>query len=207
MKIVDVPLTPVGVALFTIGVIVKTGRLTKLFLSVISEITEIKDMVQLITLTLIRAPLARCFDLARSVEVHLQGNVHFGEQAMAEGGITSGLVGLGQSVTWRARHFGVSQRLTSEITAFEPPGYFQDTMRRGAFRSMQHDHYFRAISPYETEMRDVFRFSAPIPVFGRLAEWLVLTRYMRTLLTERNAVVKQVAESNEWRKYLKEEQI
>src|SRR5215510_5525627 len=62
-------------------------------------------MITLKEVTLIRAPIARCFDLARSVEEHLAGNVHWGEAAVAEGGITSGLVGLGQSVTWRAKHF------------------------------------------------------------------------------------------------------
>ena len=56
-------------------------------------------MVTLRELTVIRAPIARCFDLARSVEAHLAGNVHWGEEAVAEGGINSGLVDLGQRVT------------------------------------------------------------------------------------------------------------
>ena len=159
-------------------------------------------MVQLVTATCIHAPIQRCFDLARSVEVHLKGNIHFGEQAVAEGGVTSGLIGLGQRVTWRARHFGVRQRLTSEITAFDRPHYFQDTMLRGAFRKMQHDHYFESMSPQEICMRDVFRFAAPFPVLGRIAEMLVLRRYMLALLNERNAAIKQVAESEEWRQYL-----
>ncbi len=159
-------------------------------------------MTEILTTTIIRAPIQRCFDLARSVEVHLKGNLHFGEEAVALGGVTSGLVGLGDRVTWRARHFAVRQRLTSEITAFERPDYFQDTMRRGAFKSMQHDHYFRVISSQETEMKDSFRFAAPIPLLGPLVESLLLRRYMTALLRERNAIVKQVAESGEWRQYL-----
>ena len=151
-------------------------------------------------------PEKALLDLARSVEVHLKGNIHFAEQAAAEGGVTSGLMGLGQRVTWRARHFGIRQRLTSEITAFESPDYFQDTMRRGAFRQMQHDHYFREGANGGTEMTDVFRFAAPLGVLGRLAEWFVLRRYMSALLAERNAVVKQVAESDEWRQYLAAEE-
>jgi hypothetical protein len=78
-------------------------------------------MVRIEELTTIDAPIERCFDLARSVEVHLAGNVHCGEQAVATAGVTSGLIGLGQRVTWRAKHFGVWQNLTSEITAMEPP--------------------------------------------------------------------------------------
>ncbi|MCU1226976.1 MAG: hypothetical protein JWQ42_5069 [Edaphobacter sp.] len=135
-------------------------------------------MVRLEEATVICAPIRRCFDLARSVEVHLAGNVHWGEEAEALGGVTSGLVGLGERVTWRARHFGVRQRLTSEITVMDAPRYFQDTMVRGAFRFMQHDHFFRPLEDGSTEMKDVFCFAAPIPVLGRVAEALVLQRYM-----------------------------
>jgi len=167
-------------------------------------------MIALEETTPIAAPIARCFDLARSVEVHLAGNTHFGEQAVAlaaaPAGAVTGLLARGDTVTWRDRHFYIRQRLTSRITAFEPPLYFQDTMLRGAFHSMQHDHYFRALADGSTEMRDVFRFSAPIPLLGRLAETLVLGRYMRALLHERNAVIQQIAESpTAWQQYLLDE--
>jgi ligand-binding SRPBCC domain-containing protein len=158
-------------------------------------------MVTLKEVTVIRAPIARCFDLARSVEAHLAGNVHYGEAAVAEG-CTSGLVDIGQRVTWRAKHFAIRQRLTSEITAMDRPVYFQDTMIEGPFHSMQHDHVFRTLSPDMTEMEDVFRFAAPLPLLGRLAEILVLRRYMQGLLRERNAVLKEIAESTEWQRLL-----
>ena len=158
-------------------------------------------MVTLEELTIIRAPMDRCFDLARSVEVHLAGNIHCGEAAVASAGITSGLVGLGQRVTWRAKHFGVWHQLTSEITAMDRPRYFQDTMIRGPFRAMQHDHFFRPLSSEETEMRDAFRFAAPLPVLGTLVEIAVLRRYMRALLRERNAVLKNIAESPDYTGY------
>ena len=159
-------------------------------------------MVTLEELTVIRAPIERCFDLARSVEVHLAGNVHCGETAVALAGVTSGLVGMSQRVTWRAKHFGVWQHLTSEITAMQPPVYFQDAMVQGAFRFMRHDHLFRSLPSSQTEMKDVFCFAAPLPVLGRLAEIVLLRRYMRALLHERNAVLKQIAESSDWQTYL-----
>jgi ligand-binding SRPBCC domain-containing protein len=84
----------------------------------------------------------------------------------------------------------------------DAPRYFQDTMVSGAFQSMQHDHFFRTLEDGRTEMRDVFRFAAPLGVLGRMAEGLVLRRYMAALLHERNIVVKQVAESEDWRRYL-----
>jgi ligand-binding SRPBCC domain-containing protein len=159
-------------------------------------------MIQLEETTRIEAPIERCFDLARSVEVHLAGNIHFGEQALATAGATSGLLGPGDHVTWRAKHFGVWHTLTSTITEMEEPAYFNDSMVKGPFRSMSHDHYFKSLESGDTEMTDVFLFAAPLPILGRLAETLVLRRYMQALLRERNAVIKQIAESCEWQTYL-----
>lgn len=107
-------------------------------------------------------------------------------------------------MTWRAKHFAIRQRLTSKITAMDRPVYFQDTMIEGPFLSMQHDHVFRTVSPDMTEMEDVFRFAAPLPVIGRLAEMFALRRYMRSLLRERSAVLKEIAESEEWPRFLPE---
>jgi hypothetical protein len=159
-------------------------------------------MIRLEEITIIDAPIERCFDLARSVEVHLVANIHSGEQALALGGITSGLPELSQEVTWCARHFGVWQNLTSKFTAMQPSTYFQTTMVKGIFRSMQADHYFRTLPSGATEMKDLFRVEAPILILGPLTEILFLRRYMLALLLERNAVIKQIAESNDWQRYL-----
>ncbi|WP_419805678.1 SRPBCC family protein [Terriglobus sp.] len=149
---------------------------------------------------MIDAPIERCFDLSRSIEVHLLGTEQTGEQAV--GGVTSGLIELGEFVRWRAKHFGVTQHLASRITAYDRPAYFQDTMVEGAFRSMQHDHFFKALAPDRTEMTDRFVLAAPLPVLGLIAEKLVLRRYMRNLLTHRNELLKQVAEADQWKSFL-----
>src|SRR5437667_314449 len=60
-------------------------------------------MVALTEITRIQAPQQRCFDLARSVEVHLAGNVHWGESAIALPGAPK-LLALRDQVTWRAKH-------------------------------------------------------------------------------------------------------
>ena len=157
-------------------------------------------MVELNLCTVIEAPIERCFDLARSIDVHLLGTEQTGEQAVA--GVTTGLVGPGDFVRWRARHLGVRQHLSSRITAFHRPTYFQDTMIEGAFRSMQHDHVFGALAAHRTEMTDRFVFAAPLPLLGLIAERLVLERYMRNFLTRRNLILKQLAESDQWTKFL-----
>lgn len=159
-------------------------------------------MTTLVERTKIAAPIERCFDLARSVEVHLAGNVHWGEAAVATGGVSSGLLEFGDAVTWQARHFGIRQKLTSKITAMNRPTFFHDAMLSGAFRCMHHDHFFRPLSPGGTEMIDIFTFSAPFGWLGKIAELFVLRRYMASLLRERNAALRQIAESTAWRNYL-----
>jgi ligand-binding SRPBCC domain-containing protein len=141
--------------------------------------------------TWIRAPLERCFDAARDIDVHMVSMTNTNEKAIA--GRTSGLIELGETVTWRARHFGITQALTSRITAFDRPHYFQDTMERGAFKSFRHDHVFTP-DGNGTNMRDLLVFAAPLGVLGLLAEALVLQRYLERLLVGRAAVIKEAAE-------------
>jgi ligand-binding SRPBCC domain-containing protein len=148
----------------------------------------------------IAAPIQRCFDLSRSIEVHLLSTKQSGEQAVE--GVTTGLIGPNELVRWRAKHLGVRQHLTIKITAFDSPNYFQDTMIEGAFKFMQHDHFFLAISETQTEMRDRFTFAAPIPVLGQIAEWLFLRGYMDRFLKHRNEILKLVAESDRWPNFL-----
>jgi ligand-binding SRPBCC domain-containing protein len=159
-------------------------------------------MITLNELTHIHAPVNRVFDLSRSIDVHLISTSKTGEMTIPTSGMATGVMGLGDVVTWQARHFGVRQRLTSKITQFDRPHAFQDTMLRGAFAHMQHDHFFRELRDGGTEMRDIFRFAAPIPILGPIAEHLVLARYMRSFLRERNAILKQVAESDSWQQFL-----
>jgi ligand-binding SRPBCC domain-containing protein len=149
--------------------------------------------------TVIHAPRERVFDLARSIDAHQDTTVATGERAVA--GVTSGLLGPDEEVTWQARHFGVLQRLRVKMTRFDRPAHFQDVMIEGAFRSMAHDHFFEE-QDGQTVMRDRFEFVAPLGFLGRFAEAVFLTRYMRRFLQERNAILKQAAESEAWRKYL-----
>jgi hypothetical protein len=159
-------------------------------------------MIRFEEITLIDAPIDRVFDLSRSIEVHLLANVHENEQALAVGGLTTGLVGLNEQVTWRAKHFGLWHDLTSKATVVEPPTYLQVTMVKGIFRSMQADHLFRSLPSGATELRDIFAIAAPLPILGPIAEALFLRRYMIRLNRERNAVIKQLAESDDWQRYL-----
>jgi ligand-binding SRPBCC domain-containing protein len=149
--------------------------------------------------TVIRAPKERVFDLARSIDAHQDSTGGTRERAIA--GVTKGLIGMGDQVTWEARHFGVRQRLTVRITRFDRPNHFQDAMISGAFKRMVHDHDFEE-HPAGTLMRDRFEFTSPLRMLGRMADRLFLTAYMRRFIARRNEVLKRLAESAEWRRYL-----
>lgn len=143
--------------------------------------------------TIIHAPTEIVFDLARDVEAHTASTSQTGERAIA--GRTSGLLELGESVTWEARHLGIRQRLTVQITAMSRPHFFEDRMLQGIFSSMSHRHDFiRSQDGASTLMEDSFTFLAPLGVIGRLADKLFLTAYMTRFLIQRNTHLKQMAE-------------
>jgi ligand-binding SRPBCC domain-containing protein len=149
--------------------------------------------------TIINAPIERCFDLARSIDLHKLSTEGTDEEAIA--GVTSGLIGKDEEVTWRAIHFGIRQTLSSRITEFEHPYHFRDEMIKGAFKTIKHDHLFRR-SGGNTVMKDKFYFETPGWILGTLFNSLVLTSYLRSLLTKRNQMIKRIAESSDWQKIL-----
>lgn len=158
-------------------------------------------MPRIVLKTEIKADTKLVFDLSRSIDLHKISTEQTNEEAIA--GKTSGLIGMNESVTWRAKHFGMFQELTSKITEFEKPNYFVDEMQEGAFKEFKHEHHFAELNG-GTLMTDVFEYQSPFGFLGKLADRLFLKKYMTQLLKERNRVVKEFAESNKWKKILTE---
>ena len=150
--------------------------------------------------TKINAPVEIVFDLSRSIDLHTKSTAKSNEKAIA--GRTSGLINLGETVTWRAKHLGVRQTLTSKITAFDRPNHFRDSMQRGIFKRIDHDHFFEEIEAGKTLMRDCFDYDAPLRILGKVADHLFLESYMRRFLIERNRMIKEIAESERWREFI-----
>lgn len=150
--------------------------------------------------TKIKAPKEVCFDLSRSIDLHQVSMDHTNEKAIA--GRITGLIEMGEEVTWEAVHFGVKQRLTSKITQFDFPHSFRDEMVKGAFKSFTHDHIFLEENGV-TEMQDIFDFESPLGWLGDIFNYLILEKYMTTLLQRRNQVIKEIAESGKWKEILK----
>lgn len=137
------------------------------------------------------------FDLARDIDAHVASAKGTDEHPVEGKGKTSGLMEVGDEVTWRARHLGITQELTSRITIFDRPRHFRDSMVCGAFARFDHDHFFDEDRAGATIARDVFDFAAPLGPLGRIAEALFLERYMRRFLEVRMDVLKQLAERGE----------
>jgi ligand-binding SRPBCC domain-containing protein len=141
--------------------------------------------------TYINSDIKTCFDLARNIDFHQESLKHSNEKAIE--GKASGLITLGESVTWEATHFGIKQQLTSKIAAFDAPNYFVDEMVSGAFKSFKHEHIFKT-EDNQTLMIDKFYFESPFGIFGKLANKIFLKNYMIKLLTTRNSLLKEKAE-------------
>jgi ligand-binding SRPBCC domain-containing protein len=153
---------------------------------------NIEPMASIRVETLIKAPIDRCFDLARSVEDHVASTAKTNERVVS--GKMEGLFELGDSVTWEARHFGLRLRQGSTITRSEPPHVFVDEGTTGPLGNFRHVHQF--VSEHgATLMVDTFEYELPARMGGRLADRLVVERHMRRLLTDRAAYLKQQAEA------------
>ena len=150
--------------------------------------------------TNIHAPIRRCFDFARSLDLHMISTASTHEKAV--GGRLSGLIEVGETVTWRAKHLGVYQHLTVVITAMDAPYSFTDKMVSGAFKKMEHQHLFEEKNGI-TLMTDTFYFESPFGPVGKAFNQFYLTNYMRRFLIERNLLIKSAAEGCDYDNLIK----
>jgi ligand-binding SRPBCC domain-containing protein len=141
--------------------------------------------------TFIAADQLTCFNISRSIDIHIQSMEAAREQAIA--GRMSGLIELNETVTWKAKHFGTWWKMTVKITSMNPPDSFTDEMISGPFAHMRHTHRFIS-QGNGTLMIDEFNFASPLGILGKLADHLFVLKYMIQLLTERNRHIKKACE-------------
>lgn len=133
-----------------------------------------------------------CFDLSRSIDLHLESMVASGERAVD--GVISGLICAGERVTWEARHFGVRWRVTSRITDFDPPRRFVDEMEEGGpFALFRHEHLFEPRGD-TTRMTDLIEFRTRCGPLASAAD-VAAGAYLRRLMRIRNATIRSRAET------------
>ncbi len=156
-------------------------------------------MGRIILQTRINSTPEICFDLSTSIDLHKISTKETLEEAIA--GRTSGLIKSGETVTWRARHFGFWFTLTSKVIRYERPSIFADEMIEGPFKKMHHTHEFMEDGS-DTLLKDTFVFCSPLGILGKIADTLILDEYLRRFLTKRNELIKEYAESGKWKQIM-----
>jgi ligand-binding SRPBCC domain-containing protein len=146
----------------------------------------------------INAPIERCFLLSTSVE--LVGRT-LGMKPIE--GKTSGTIDADDRLVWAGWKFGFPQMHESLITQYNRPVFFQDTMGRGRFKRYQHDHQLVEIDG-RTLLNDKLRFNMPFGWPGKMVGRYVVLPYMCRMLRQRMLLLRHLAESEEWRRYLPE---
>lgn len=141
--------------------------------------------------TTIKAPKKIVFDASRDIDIHQKSASKTSEKAIA--GITSGLINLNETVTWRGKHFGFYLTHKSRITAMNFCNYFVDEMEKGKFKTFKHEHFFEEQNGI-TIMKDKLQYETPFGIFGELFDILFLEKHLTQFLLERNKTLKEVSE-------------
>ena len=134
--------------------------------------------------TRVHASAEEAFSLSLSVEFHLESFAESGERIV--GGLKSGELGLHDTVTWQARHFGIWWTMSSVISEYDRPRYFVDQQLKGPFKFFCHEHHFES-SVDGCTIRDVVQLDAPFGPLGAIVQKLILNRYVEDLIDLRNA--------------------
>ena len=144
--------------------------------------------------TKINAPIQTVFDLSRNIDVHQLSAEKTAEKAVA--GVTSGLIGFNETVTWKGRHFGLILTHKSRISAFDMPNYFVDEMEKGHFKSFRHEHFFESENG-TVIMKDKLQYETPFGFFGKLFDLFLLKKHLTQFLLKRNECLKALSESQQ----------
>ena len=144
--------------------------------------------------TKIKAPIKIIFDLSRNIDVHKLSTAKSNETAID--GVTSGLINVNETVTWRGKHFGFYLTHKSIIPAMNPYDYFVDEMVEGKFKSFKHEHSFIDGNGF-VMMIDKIQYQTPYGIFGKLFDVLILKKHLTNFISERNKILKELAENHQ----------
>lgn len=142
--------------------------------------------------TIIKASQQIVFDASRNIDIHQQSAASSKEKAID--GVTSGLINLNETVTWRGKHFGFYLTHKSRITAMNFYDYFVDEMEEGKFKTFKHEHFFEEKNGV-TIMTDKLQYETPFGIIGKLFDTLLLKNHLIHFLLERNKTLKKIAEN------------
>lgn len=143
--------------------------------------------------THINADIKSCFDLSRDVAIHKQSLKRAALRAVS--GKTSGLLELGEWVSWEEKHFGQLQHFTLKISELEAPLYFVEEMVEGMFKSFRNEFRFKANGD-STLLTNRIYLELPYGLLGKLIKNLFINFYTKKLLQSRLEYLKTAIESS-----------
>lgn len=144
--------------------------------------------------TIINAPAARVFDLARSLEMHQEAVKDVKEQLVD--GRKNGLLNPKQRMKCEGIYFGMKQKLTAIVTKMKSPQFFEDQLSIGPFNNIVHEHYFEE-KDGKTIMKDVFRLKATLGKLGVGFNHQYVQTELKKWIVKRNQSIKEYAENEE----------
>lgn len=149
--------------------------------------------------TVIHAPKQRVFDLARCVSLHKR---HFDtHKIIPSTGKTSGLLEMRDYTMWNGKLGNKKRQFILDIVDMDKSDFYRDEMRKDFFDAFTHDHFFKEIDN-GTIMIDQISFHLPHGFLGNMVNKSCAEKYITTYLTERNELIKEYAEGNNWRAIL-----
>lgn len=143
------------------------------------------------------APQDRCFLLSTSVAI-VQREL---KMRPVRGRVTGLVVG-GDTVRWEGWQLGLPQFHESLIEDYRPCAFFRDRMLAGRFARFEHDHNFEPDGQGCVLLWDELRFAMPWGWLGELVGRWILVPHIRGLMRRRFALLKSIAEGEEWKQYL-----
>ncbi len=149
--------------------------------------------------TVVHAPVDRVFDLSRNIALLRKSVQSSGETIVT--GKTSGLLQAGEEITWQAKRLGCAWMVRLKTARMELHSFFEERMLQGDFALLKYQHYFKAITN-GTVMIDLFEYEQRENSWGKSLKQLLLTKYWRRVLENRNTLIKSVAESDKWMHFL-----
>ncbi len=145
------------------------------------------------------APPEVLFDLARHVGVHKESMSRYKEEAVA--GTRFGLLENGETVTWRGKHFYRDRLIRMKVTEMKRPEMYILEQLQGNFKSLRHEYYFK---PCENGslLISLFHYELKHGWLGKIMDQLILRRYFRNILEQRNKTILKYVTSGRWKPLL-----
>ena len=149
--------------------------------------------------TIVHAPVERVFNLSRHRGLYVQCMQWHPQKHSASKSL--GLLEEGELLSWQAKIFGKNRLFRTKLSQMQPVGFLQQVMPQSNWIHICHQQHFKPLANGAV-MIDEFSFQPAHPAWNNLFLRLLVTPRLRRLLERKNAIMKQVAESEEWKQYL-----